>query len=121
MEGKRIYLQPTMLVFNALLNLMELQNGKKRISDQMRGELYYNIMLFGVNWKLRFNVTGIEFDRCCVKLSVSESGRKGDEDFRDIVESMIRNEFALLDNVLLVGSPQAIAYCESGRSELRSE
>ena len=110
MTGTKNYLQPQGMIFNAMLGLMELQNGKERVSDPMHGELYFDVVLFGICWKLGLHVTGMDNDRCCAKLTVSESGKAEDDESRDVLESMIQNEFALLDHVLLAGTPQTIIY-----------
>ena len=114
MNGKRIYLQPEGMIFDAALGVMELQKGQERANDPLHGELCFDVMLFGSYWKLGFNVRRIDNDRCCVIFAVKDSGKNDDEDCRDVLESMITNEFALLDSVLLAGTQRTIIYKETG-------
>ena len=96
------------MVFAALCDLMEMQKGKERVNDYSNGELHFDVWLFGVYWKLRFKVEWLDEGRCCVKLSIKESGKYDDdekEELKETLERMITSEFALLDSVLLAGTP----------------
>ena len=121
MEGKRFYLQPEGMIFDAALGVMELQKGKERANDPLHGELYFDVVLFGIFWKLGFKVRRIDNDRSCVIFSIKDSVKKDDDDCRDVLESMITNEFALLDSVLLAGTPRTITYKEAGSTKMEAK
>ena len=101
------------MVFAALCDMMEMQKGKERVNNYSRGELHFDIWLFGVYWKLRFKVEWLDEGRCCVKLSIRESGKYDDDEkdeLKETLERMITSEFSLLDNMLLIVSPLATTF-----------
>ena len=109
MGAGKIYLQPMEMVYNAVLDLMELQNGKQIINDPVSGKLSYMIKMYGFTWELRFALLGMEHNRCGVNLEITEAENVGDNE-QGYGESMIRREYALLDAMLLFGSPPKVTY-----------
>lgn len=108
----RVYLQPKEMVYNALLDLMELQKGKEIASNSSLGELHFKIEMYGFKWALRFAVLGMDYNRCGVTLNLEEDEFGGDEDEELwYLEDMVRREYALLDSMLLIGTAEA-AYDE---------
>lgn len=113
----RVYLQPKEMVYNALLDLMELQKGEEIASNSSLGELHFKIEMYGFKWALRFTVLGMDWNRCGVTLNVKENNADGEDAGEETgegtayLESMIRREYALLDSMLLIGTAEA-AYDE---------
>jgi len=107
----RIYLQPMEMLYNAMLDLMELQNGKEIVNDPVSGKLDFSIIMYGFIWELRFTVQNVDYNRCGVSLEIEEA-----EDFSDCengyLENMILREYALLDTMLMFGAPPEVTHCE---------
>ena len=106
MEGKRIYLQPQGTLLNAILDVLELQNGKTTYSDTPNGKVYFTIKMYGLKWELRFCVTDIGKNRCLVQLEIA-----GEERGK---ENLIYRQFALIDSMLI--SLAKIELAEKGDS-----
>jgi len=109
MGAGKIYLQPAEMVYNAMLDVMELQNGTEMINDSVRRKLDYKIMMYGFQWELRFTVLSMDNNRCGVNLEIEETESGGDDE-QDYLESMIKREYALLDTMLLFGVSSEVTY-----------
>jgi len=107
----RVYLQPLAMVYNAMLDLMELQNGKEIINDPLDGKLGYRIMMYGFVWELRFIAQNMDCNRCGVNLEIVEADNDGDCE-HGYLENMILRIYALLDTMLLLGAPPEVIYSE---------
>jgi hypothetical protein len=122
MEENRIYLQPTKMVYNAVLDLMELQKGEQIVNEVNEvnevdclssGRVHFHIVMYGFAWEVRFIITDIEKNRCGVIIDISEIGPAGgggaydqeDQDDQDYLADMIRREYAILDSLLLLAPP----------------
>lgn len=90
MENERNYPHPPGVVFCAILDMVELQNGKLTFSDSPDGKVHFMISMYGIRWKMKFAVEGIGQNQCSVKLEVG--GEPADRD------KMMAREFALLDS-----------------------
>lgn len=112
MENKRVYIQPMKMVFNALLDLMELQKGEEVFNDPAGGVLHYTATMYSFTWTIRFIVLEIELKRCVVRLEVDEAGDYGDG--REYLDGFIRREYAILDAMLLIGTPLEMTYGKVG-------
>jgi len=111
LNGKRAYLQPMAMIYNALIDVAELQKGEKILDDPTRGRLHFRIEMYGFTWELRFSVLEIDWNRCGVALEVEEKKANGDSDGDTrYLEDMIRREYALLDSILLIGTPFETVY-----------
>jgi hypothetical protein len=110
MSGNRIYLQPVTMIYNAILDMMELQRGHEIIKDPMCGKIHFRIILYGFEWELQFAIMNIEMNRSSVTLEI-EGTENDDGDEPGFLEAMLRREYALLDSMLLIGTPlDKIAY-----------
>jgi len=105
----KIYLQPMAMVYNAMLDLMELQNGTEILSDPSSGKLYYRIMMYGFTWEFRFAAQSMDNNRCGIDLEIVEAENAGDSE-RGYLENMILREYALLDSMLLLGAPPEVTH-----------
>ena len=94
MTGKKIYLQPQGTALHAISDLAELQKGKFTFSDTPNGKIHFSVDLYQEKWGLKFLVRDIGKNRSIIELEL-----EGD----DKTESIINNEFALLDSILLEG------------------
>jgi len=114
LASKRAYLQPKEMICNALADVMELQKGEELLSDPIFGKLHFRIEMYGSKWEFRFSVLEIDWNRCGVTLDVEvyEDEGDGDDDVEALryVNNMIRREYALLDAMLLIGTPFETAY-----------
>ena len=109
MEAGRIYLQPVEMVYNAMLDLMELQNGTEIINEPAYGKLKYMLMMYGFQWRLLFTAFSMDNNRCGVHLKIEEAESGGDNE-QGYLESMLRREYALLDAMLLFGAPPEVTH-----------
>ena len=112
MERKKVYLQPMQMVFDAILEMMALQNGKEIRNDPSYGKIDFKIFLYSVIWEFRFTALDMDGSRCCVNLEITETGNATEDmDFDErCLDNMIRREYALLDALLLIGTPFETAY-----------
>ena len=101
----RVYLQPKDMVFDTMLDLMELQRGEEILSDPIRGELHFRIVMYGQTWGIRFSVVMIDMTRCAVKIEIEETDESIDDSNEKSSEDMVRREYALLDSMLISGKP----------------
>jgi len=97
------------MVYNAMLDLMELQNGREIINDPAYGKLYYRIMMYGFAWELRFTAQDMDNNRCGVNLEIEEAENLSDNE-HGYLENMIIREYALLDAMLLLGAPPEVTH-----------
>ena len=102
-----IYLQPGTMVFDTLLDLMELQKGIETLNEHIDGKLYYETTLYGITWEIKFKITEIDRSRCAVNITVESLDDNEDTDV--YAEIMIRREYALLDSLLLIGTPNDVS------------
>ena len=98
-----VYLQPSAMVFEALLDLMELQKGDEVESDPAGGKHYFETTLYGIVWEIRYTITEIDRTRCAVRIEVASKDGNGDTE--GYAEIMALREYALLDSMLLIGTP----------------
>ena len=113
MAYRKVYLQPDKMVYNALLDIMELQKGVENINDYMHGKLHFTITMYGYAWAVMFAINKIGYSRCAVTLEIAgadEAYKEEDNQFRN---DMMRREFALLDAMLLMGEPNEIVFSDS--------
>jgi len=114
METGRVYLQPMEMVYNAMLDMMELQNGTEVLGDPLSGKLYYRVVLYGFMWEFRFTVLSMDNNRCGVTLEIKETENARDDE-RGYLENMLFREYALLDAMLLLGAPPEVTHSEEPR------
>ena len=107
MADATVYLQPGAMVFEALLDLMELQKGDEVESDPSGGKHHFETTLYGVVWGIRFTIMEIDRTRCAV--SVEVASKDGNGDTEGFAEIMALREYALLDSMLLIGTPYEIS------------
>lgn len=109
MEGKKIYLQPKGALLDAIHDIVELQRGRKLVTDTPHGTIQFVVSMYGFKWALRFTVTDIGKNRCQVQLEVGdkESGQ----------DKIIYRQFALLDSMLIWGAKVEIAEQETVNTE----
>ena len=100
MADKMIYLQPEGMVFDALLDLMEMQKGIEVMNEPLNGKLHFVTSLYGTAWDIHFSVMGLDRNRCAVTAEVTS---RENEEFSEI---MSQREYALLDSMLLIGTVQ---------------
>ena len=115
MGAEKIYLQPMEMVYNAMLDVMELQNGNEIESDPLYGKLCFTVTLYGFSLELRFSAFSAYNNRCAVYLEITET-ENGGAGNRDDWESMIEREYSLLDAMLLFGAPPEVNHNEKGGS-----
>ena len=109
MEGKKIYLQPKGALLDAIHDIVELQRGRKLVTDTPRGTVQFIVSMYGFKWELRFTVTDIGKNRCRVRLEIN-----GEESGQD---KIIYRQFALLDSMLIWGAKVEIAAQETDNAE----
>ena len=108
MGALKIYIQPTEMVYNAMLDLMELQKGKEVLNDPVSGKLYFSMTMYSLTWEVRFTVLNIDWKRCGIRLEIEEVGDFGEE--REYLRGMLCREYAMLDAMLLIGTPIEVTY-----------
>jgi len=96
LEGERVYPQPRNIVFNAILDIMELQNGKQTFSDSPRGKVHFQISMYGCKWEVKFSAADTEGGGCAVKLEIGGEAAER--------KRMLQREFSLLDSALAAES-----------------
>ena len=92
MEGERLYSQPVKKIFAAILDMIELQNGKETFSDSPHGRVHFRISMYGYKWEMKFTVTQVE-NGSLVHLEIG-----GEQDDRERIRDQ---EFALLDSLII--------------------
>ena len=110
MAYRKVYLQPEKMVYNALLDLMELQKGEENINDYLHGTLQFKITMYGFVWEVMFCVTRIDYSRCAVTLEIGGVCEDVSTEDGQPRNDMIFREFALLDAMLLTGSHNDIIF-----------
>jgi len=104
MGTARVYLQPMEMVYNAIFDLIELQKGTEILNDPASGKLNYRISMYGFMWEYCFIAQSIDNNRCVVELKIEEAENARDNEHR-YLENLILREYALLDKMLLLGTP----------------
>ena len=99
-----------------MTDLMDAQNGKEIFSDELRRTLHLNAMMFGRIWEFRFTTLMIDRSRCEVTLEVLAEETDGDapEELQPLSGFVLRREYAMLDAMLLIGTPFEATYCTGG-------
>ena len=112
MWEEKVYLQPVEMVYSALLDLMELQKGKEILNDPLSGKLHFKITMYGFVMELRFTLLEMDWNRCGVTLEIPVDDSHGNDEGDDLryLQDTIRREFALLDSMLLIGTPFEVSY-----------
>ena len=98
MDGIKNYLQPADMVVSAILDIVEMQNGKITFSDTPHGIIHYYVRMYGAKWEMKFSVTDIGENRCSVKLEIGDEVKSK--------ERIIKRQFAFLDSILIVYSSE---------------
>ena len=109
MEGKKVYLQPRGALLDAIHDIVELQRGRKLVTDTPHGTVQFVVSMYGFKWELHFTVTDIGKNRCQVQLEVggAETGQ----------EKLIYRQFALLDSMLIWGAQVEVVAQETNNTE----
>jgi len=109
---EKVYLQPIEMVFSALLDLMELQKGEEILNDSLSGKLHFKITMYGFVMELRFTILDMDWNRCGVTLEIPADDSHGNDDGDDLqyLKDTVRLEFAMLDSMLLIGTPFEVSY-----------
>ena len=120
MIGKKIYLQPGGVVYWGLRDLMDAQNGSERFADEAGRALHYSVRMFETAWSLRFQIRPVEQNRCEASLEVAaERSADGaaestddaaEEELAALADFVLRREYAMLDAMLLIGTPLETTY-----------
>ena len=100
-------MQPMGMVLNTILDIVELQKGKLMLSDTPHGKIHFLVKMYAFKWELRFQVTDLGYNRCCVEIGV-----EGDRQNRS---RCLSREFALLDSMLIANTE--IEFCEAERRD----
>ena len=143
MTARKIYLQPSEIVYNGMLDLMDSQNGMEISRDSRNRELRFTVKMFDAAWTLRF--TSAQIDRSRIEASIEiietkgrtpgeamhfeasqDEGTNGNaspgnetiDELRCLSSSVLRREYAMLDAMLLIGTPLEVVYNEEGGIEL---
>ena len=97
-----------------MTDLMDAQNGKETFSDELHITLHLNAMMFGRIWELRFTTSMIDRSRCEVILEVIVEKADGaaQEELQILADCVLRREYAMLDAMLLIGTPFEVTYSE---------
>ena len=103
MDEEKHYRQPPNIVFAAILDMAELQNGELTFSDSPHGQVHFLISMYGFQWELKFTVTE-NTGESSVRLEVG-----GEQEDR---ERTSEQEFALLDCMLLGSSDRLCKACQ---------
>jgi hypothetical protein len=101
------------MVFNAMLDMMELQKGEEVFNDPDKGILHYTTKMYNFSWTIRFTVMEISSRRCGVRLGIDETGDNeavDNIDEKDYLEGFARRLYAILDSMLLIGTPFELTY-----------
>ena len=104
--GRKIYLQPGGIVFNGICDLLDAQNGKEILRDSRANTLHFTVRMFERTWALRVTAAAIDESRCEVALEVANEERE----MRELAGYVLRRELALLDAMLLIGTPLEVRY-----------
>ena len=118
MIGKKIYLQPGRVVYWGLRDLMDAQNGRESSSDEAGRQLRYTVRMFDMEWSLRFQIRPVDQSRCEASLEVAADnadclccpGGEPGEDLDVLADYVLRREYAMLDAMLLIGTPLETTY-----------
>lgn len=115
MLARKIYLQPSRVVYKGMLDLMDSQRGKKISCDCERLSLRFHVLMFDEEWGLRFTVRTIDRNRCEAVLEVKETGEwESCGELRALADCLLRREYAMLDAMLLIGTPFETSCGEAG-------
>ena len=113
MAAKKIYLQPSEVVFRGMLDLMDAQGAEPQTENVEGRTLQLSVKMFDTLWPLRFAAERIDQTRCQAALEASMEDEP-DEDMREnkraLAEIVLRREFAMLDAMLLIGTPLEAVY-----------
>ena len=96
MTGRKIYLQPSGMLIQAICDLEELQKGKYTYSDSQSGVIHFRVRLYHNKWEFKFAVKDLGNSRSSVELALDGREKRA--------ERMIDREFALLDSMLTIGA-----------------
>lgn len=118
MTAKKIYLLSSMIVYKGMLDLMDSQNGQVILEDYAQRILHFSVVMFDMIWTLRFNAAAIDRTRCEAALDIKEESLDGEpwEETRVLAGSVLRREFAMLDAMLLIGTPNEVYFGKAGES-----
>jgi len=98
LDGTKNYLQPADMVISAILDIVEMQNGKTTYSDTPHGIIHYYVRMYGAKWEMKFAVTDIGENRSSVRLEIGDEVKNK--------ENIIKRQFAFLDSILVVFSSE---------------
>ena len=130
MKAKRVYLLPDRIVYNGARDLMDSQNGREISGDDAEKKLCFRVMMFDSPWTLRFSAAAIDHSRCeaAIEVSPGDGDGEGDadaglrdaglrEETRSLAGYVLRREYAMLDAILLIGTPVEARFAEGSDSE----
>jgi hypothetical protein len=114
--AKKVFLQPSRIVYWGIRDLMDAQNGREVFSDEARRTIYFTVKMFDAEWRLHFVAQPVDQGRCETSLEVvpettdEESGIKTQDDNAVLADYVSRREYAMLDAMLLIGTPLEIKH-----------
>ena len=115
-QGRKIYLQPSNIVHNGMCDLVDTQRGNEIENNQNQNTLNFFARMFDMEWKLYFSTTAIDRSRCevIIQIEPKEPDEEVPEVLRSLADCVLRREFAMLDAMLLIGTPCEATYGNGG-------
>lgn len=111
---KKIYIQPDWILFRGMRDAMDTQNSRQLSGAENKTEIRFAVRMYEIIWTLRFTAVTIEGNSCEAALKVikAEPADEPEDELNALAGFVLRREFALLDAMLIIGTPCEVTYIE---------
>ena len=117
MTVKKLFLQSSEIVYNGMLDVIDSQSGKEIYGDCEKKKLHFIVRMFEKTWTLKFTVAAVDRTRCESALEVMEAEDAEEEiqkELRLLSDNVLRREYAILEAMMLIGTPLETKYDKKG-------
>jgi ABC-type cobalamin/Fe3+-siderophores transport system ATPase subunit len=104
LQGVKTYLHDKSTLLNTIYDIAELRNGDVLISDKIHGRVLIQYTMYGFVWTTLLAISETGRNKCQVTIRVEGERRNNERE--------IRQEFALLDSMLVEGV--GVKFLDSG-------
>ena len=112
-EMKKIYILPCWILNRGIRDVMETQNSRQ-LSDGENTVIQFTVRMYELLWTLQFTAVMMDRNSCEVALKVikAEPAEELEDELEALSGYVLRREFALLDTMLIIGTPCEVTYSE---------
>jgi hypothetical protein len=111
-EAKKIYTQPGWILYRGMCDVIDTQNSLQLSDDSNKSELRFTARMYEILWTIQFAAVKMDRNSCEVTLKVikADPAEAPEDELMALAGYVLRREFALLDAMLIIGTPCEVTF-----------